>query len=107
MQTQCGIFLLKNKVNGKVFIEQSVNVDNFREQLSDRIKSYTGVPYKRLYAEIIKYGMDNFKIKLVEKTEQTELKEKEIYYKRKYNKGKEEGVNEYRETVRQCPTVIN
>lgn len=71
------IYMHKNKINGKVYIGQTI------QQVEDRWKNGTG--YKTcyiFYSAIQKYGWDNFEHIILEQGDwtQEELNEKEKYY---------------------------
>lgn len=74
-----GIYKIENKVNGKVYIGQSVNIEN-------RWKSHirelnNGIHCNRhLLGSWKKYGQDNFEFKTICVCNEDELDEKEIYY---------------------------
>lgn len=87
----CGIYLIRNKVNNKVYIGQSVNV---RRRLMEHLRS--GQPEKYsiksekdknnpIHQAIQKYGVENFEAKIIEKCEQSQLDEKERYWISQFN----------------------
>ena len=62
----CGIYKIENIVNGKVYIGQSKNCEfrwlgHIRESGKDKNKSH-------FYKSIRKYGIDNFKFTILEKS---------------------------------------
>lgn len=76
-----GIYKITNKINGKVYIGQSVNIEQ-------RWKAHRNVPFNPksrnydslLYRAIRKHGLQNFIFEVLEECEISELNEKEIYY---------------------------
>lgn len=81
-----GIYKITNKVNGKVYIGQSVNIAN-------RWKQHRKTPYNPndksydlpLYRAIRKYSLDNFSFEVIEECTIEELDSKEIYWIKYYN----------------------
>lgn len=81
-----GIYAIRNKINGKVYIGQSVNIlqrwnDHKRRS---RYEEYEGNHYP-LYRAFKKYGVDNFEFILLEECNKNILNEREIYWIKKYN----------------------
>lgn len=76
-----GIYQIKNKINGKVYIGQSRDIDK-------RIKSHFKVAFELdnsaysypLMSSIRKYGSDNFEISILEECDESKLNEREIYW---------------------------
>lgn len=60
-----GIYLLKNTINNKCYIGQSINL---RKRLSNHINNSTNVKFigNHLYSAMNKYGIENFKVVLLE-----------------------------------------
>ena len=77
------IYIIKNKINSKVYIGKTLSsIDKrFAEHKRDSLK-YTN---RVLYRAFNKYGLDNFFIKELEKTSDEKLEEREIFYIEKYN----------------------
>jgi group I intron endonuclease len=78
----CGIYGLRNKINGKWYIGQSVDIN-------ERWKTYRRYGCKRqikLYAALIKYGYENFEEVLLETCQQVHwiLDYREMYWIQKY-----------------------
>lgn len=89
-----GIYKYQNKINGKIYIGQSSNIEKrFAQHLYDaeRCKNgdQTGIDYA-----IKKYGIENFDFEIIEKSDSLqELDDREIYwisyydsYKNGYNR---------------------
>lgn len=78
-----GIYKYTNKINGKIYIGQSVNIykrKNYHEAPNSRKleRSY-------FHRAIDKYGIENFDFEIVEECSKEELNEKEKLYIEKYN----------------------
>lgn len=77
-----GIYKIENKINGKVYIGQSVDV---YRRLKKHIWEIKNNNNNVLYKAFKKYGIENFTYELIEECDVEELDEKEIFYIRKYN----------------------
>lgn len=79
-----GIYKVTNKVNGKVYIGQSVDIGRrWRQHMTAEDDIY-------FHNAIQKYGVDNFIWEVIEKCKKSELDERESYwieYYDSYNKG--------------------
>ena len=79
-----GIYKVTNKVNGKVYIGQSVDIGRrWRQHMTAEDDIY-------FHKAIQKYGVDNFIWEVIEKCKKSELDERESYwieYYDSYNKG--------------------
>ena len=77
-----GIYKIENKVNGKVYIGQSVDIGNRLRQ--HRYRAFNQKDEKTyslyLYAAIRKYGKDNFTYSIVELCDKSQLDERERYW---------------------------
>ena len=79
-----GIYLVKNKINGKVYIG-STNVSFLRRFYSHFVDKSFSMPIKRAF---IKYGIENFEYSILEFTDnlsKNEIEQKELYWITKYN----------------------
>lgn len=70
-----GIYKIKNKINGKVYIGQSVNIE--RRWHSHK---YANCKSSAIYSAIKKYGIENFSFKVIEECSIEELNDKEMYW---------------------------
>ena len=73
-----GIYKYQNKLNNKVYIGQSVNIENrYKQHLYDAINrpEETGIDLA-----IAKYGIENFDFQILEECPQDKLDEREIYW---------------------------
>lgn len=75
----CGIYLLKNKVTGQLYIGQSKNIE---ERFRSHIYNKQGPPIDR---SIRKYGHRRFMFNILCECEQFELNDKEKEYVKLYN----------------------
>lgn len=80
-----GIYKITNKVNGKVYIGQSISIEHRWVAHKSTAFRKTSKEYdKPLYASIRKYGLDNFDFSVIEECQPAELNEKEIYWIKYY-----------------------
>ena len=78
----CGIYCIENKVNGKKYIGQSIDIYNrWKKHLQNANRGINTI----LYNAIRKYGKDSFKFYIVQKCDRNELSELEIKYISEYN----------------------
>ena len=80
----CGIYKVTNKINGKVYIGQSVDIGRrWHQHMTAEDDIY-------LHKAIQKYGVENFEWEVIEQCKKKDLDEREIYwieYYDSYNKG--------------------
>lgn len=77
-----GIYKVTNLINGKVYIGQSINID-------ERWKNYRNKNGKGLLILALKkYGLENFKFEVLEECEPEQLNQLEIGYIQQYNSNK-------------------
>lgn len=81
-----GIYIIKNKINGKVYIGQSVDIGRrwTRHKMGCTSPTYHEYDYP-LYRAFRKYGIDNFEFVVLEECSKDLLNEKEKYYIEKYD----------------------
>ena len=81
-----GIYKITNKINGKSYIGQSIDIERrWREH-----KKNIGSSKNPLYLDFKKYGLENFSFEILEECKVKDLDEKEIYWIKRYdshNKG--------------------
>ena len=81
-----GIYKITNKVNGKIYIGQSVNIEQrWKAHRNTAYNMYDKNYDKPLYRAIRKYGLENFCFEIIEECLVSELNEKERYYISFYN----------------------
>lgn len=81
-----GIYCFKNKINGKCYIGQSINLakrynDHKANHLNPNYCNYNS----KFYRALRKYGFDNFEYSILLECEQSELNEKEKAYIEMYD----------------------
>lgn len=80
-----GIYKYQNKVNSKIYIGQSSNIEKrFNQHLYNSTQDNEKIKSSIDYA-IKKYGIENFDFEIIEKCSINELDEKEIYWIKYYN----------------------
>lgn len=77
----CCIYKITNTKNGLVYIGQTVNL---RSRASDYKNAYKKEGKRGMYHYITAENTDDFVLEIVERCEQNELNEKEMYYIEKY-----------------------
>lgn len=75
-----GIYAIQNKINGKLYIGQSIDIDR-RWKQEKKCKKIN----KHLKRSIIKYGIDNFLFFVLEEVERKKLNEREKFYIKLYH----------------------
>ena len=94
-----GIYLIRNKVNGKCYIGQSIYL---KKRLLHHISNFTNDRYESpLYKALLKYGFENFELEILntfEGTDYTDIKKQldilEIKYIKEYNSYGNTGYNQ-------------
>lgn len=84
---KCGIYLIRNKINGKVYIGQSINIER---RIGDHFSRRSGTD---LHKDIQQYGKDNFEIEVLEECKVEDLNKRERFYIEKYESFGEKGYN--------------
>ena len=89
-----GIYKIVNKINNKVYIGQSINInkrikEHFWKAQCEKDVSYNSV----LHSAIRKYGKENFEWEIIEECDIEEIDEKEKYYIQFYNSLAPKGYN--------------
>lgn len=82
----CGIYKIENKINGKIYIGQSLNIEE-RWKAHKVAGQNNNHKYKNypLYKDMHKYKLNNFEFLIIEKCLKEELDEKEIYWIQYYD----------------------
>lgn len=83
---QCGIYIIKNTINNKVYIGQSVDIKirwYAHKQSAKNEKSQDANTY--IHSAMRKYGIENFYLEILELCEYSKLSEREIYWIKKYH----------------------
>ena len=85
---KCGIYKFTNKINGKIYIGQSVNIER---RIREHFCRHDGTPF---HLALEKYGRDNFIIEILEECNIDVLNDREKYYISLYNsENKSKGYN--------------
>lgn len=87
-----GIYKITNKINGKVYIGQSVDIDKRKREHFNNYKREENKHYI-LYKAINKYGINNFKFEVICECLIEELDDLEIKYIKLYDSYKANGYN--------------
>lgn len=80
-----GIYKITNKLNGKCYIGQSVNIEHRWIEHKSRALHLSKHSCTALYFAIRKYGIDNFQFEVIEETSIDKLNEREIYWINYFN----------------------
>ena len=76
-----GIYKVTNLINSKVYIGQSIKIENrWKEHKKEAFNPKSKCYNKCFYQAIRKYGIDNFKFEVLEECKIEELDEKEKYW---------------------------
>ena len=78
-----GIYKITNKLNGKIYIGQSINIEQRWKQHHQETKN--GNKNTKLYLAMRKYGIENFIFEVLEQCSKDELNDREIYWIKKYD----------------------
>jgi group I intron endonuclease len=90
-----GIYKITNKINGKSYIGQSVNIQRrFNAHKSAAFNLNNRLYNSPLYRAIRKYGVENFNFEILEECKKEELNDKEIFYINKYETHSKNGYNQ-------------
>ena len=84
---KCGIYLIRNKLNGKVYIGQSINIEH---RIYDHFTRKDDTPF---HIDLQKYGKENFETEILEECKIEELNSKERFYIEKYESFGDKGYN--------------
>lgn len=85
---KCGIYKFTNKINGKIYIGQSVNIER---RIGEHFCRHDGTPF---HLALEKYGRDNFIIEILEECNIDVLDDREKYYISLYDsENKNKGYN--------------
>lgn len=84
---KCGIYMIINNINNKVYIGKSVNIYERIRQHINTLNKKSKNENVHLINAWFKYGRDNFRYEILEYTERNDdvLKERELFYMEKFN----------------------
>ena len=78
---KCGIYKITNKLNGKIYIGQSVDIKKrWREHIFSSLHLENKDHNSPIHLALAKYGKDNFNFEIIEICDKNKLNEKEIYW---------------------------
>ncbi len=81
MDIKCGIYLIRNNINNKCYVGQSINImRRWWEHKSRAFDCNNNCYDKPLYNAIRKYGIEAFSLEILEECSEDQLNEKEYYY---------------------------
>lgn len=84
----CGIYQFTNKINGKIYIGQSICIERRKRA------HYTSTDSSPFHRAIRKYGKENFELIILEECSKEQLNEREIFWiKQKHSENKQIGYN--------------
>lgn len=78
MDRVCGIYQIKNEINGKIYIGKSVNIFKRWQSHKDNAKDKKEKSY--LYLAMRKYGIENFSFSILEEIPENKLDEREKFW---------------------------
>lgn len=83
----CGIYLLTDRTNGKVYVGQSVNIgDRWRQHVRRGCGAEVGtIAGGKLYGAMMEHGVWNFKFEVLEVVDKDSLTEREKYWIHYFN----------------------
>lgn len=82
-----GIYLIRNKINNKVYVGQSINIEKrWRDHKVRKDDS-------AIHQAIQKYGVENFEFKVLQECTRDELNDLEVFYIEKYKSFGKNGYN--------------
>lgn len=84
MKKTCGIYMVCNKINGFVYIGQSIDIDNRWKQHRRELKNNSHVN-QHLQNAWNKYGKENFDFVIIEECVECDLNDREIYWIKAYD----------------------
>lgn len=81
-----GIYKITNKINGKAYIGQSINIEKrWKNHKIDYLNKNSHSYDYPLYRAFRKYGINNFTFEIIEECKEKKLNEKEIFWIEHYN----------------------
>lgn len=84
-----GIYIIRNTINNKVYIGQSVNIEQrwaTHKSIGGNNSRPSGLEYKnKIHTAMREYGKDNFYCEVLEECTKEELSQREQYWIEKYN----------------------
>ena len=94
MSDKCGIYIIKNDINEKVYIGQSINIHKRIQEHFWKSECSKDVSYNSaLHSAIRKYGKEHFYYEILEECDAALLDEREKEYIKQYNSISPNGYN--------------
>lgn len=94
MSDKCGIYIIKNDINNKVYIGQSINIHKRIQEHFWKSECSKDVSYNSaLHLAIRKYGKEHFYYEILEECDVSLLDEREREYIKQYNSISPNGYN--------------
>ena len=75
-----GIYRIVNMINGKNYIGQSIDIGRRIEQRKKYYRSYSGIPFRKLYNAFYEYGLENFGYQILETCVPEQLNDREMVW---------------------------
>ena len=85
MKIQCGIYQIRNIINNKMYIGQSINIRRRWWEHKTRVYETDEKYNLPIYNAMRKYGIDNFEFTIIEECSKELLNEREAYYIKERN----------------------
>lgn len=76
----CGIYMIQNKVNGKIYIGQALDIESRWGKHKNLLRGNKNSPNKHLQYSWNKYGEDNFEFTIICECDENQLNTMEEYY---------------------------
>ena len=83
--SKCGIYIITNNINNKVYIGQSVDIECRWNAHKNSAKNNRQDSYTKLHKDMRELGIENFKITILEECNYKDLDSKEQYWISYYN----------------------
>lgn len=80
-----GIYKITNKITGKSYIGQSVNIETRWSQHKSVSRSYETLDGNELHKDILELGVENFSFEVIEQISVDKLDQREIYWIQYYD----------------------
>lgn len=76
-----GIYKITNKINGKCYIGQSINIEERLNSYKKRAFNQNHIDYNMtIYKVIRKYGIESFTFEAIEECDKKDLDNREVYW---------------------------
>ena len=86
MSDKCGIYIIKNDINNKVYIGQSINIYKRIQEHFWKAECLKDISYNSaLHSAIRKYGKEHFYYEVLEECDEKNINKREQYYIKFFN----------------------